>query len=115
MKSSGFDAFKKEFADEPATAQKLSDLTEMLAPSTVQAAAAQASGAFPVGDSVVLEGLQRARELNGQSAIVVAPTDEEGAQLQATGRLVVAVADSGDRIAVRSSNLRLATQSPFRD
>jgi len=69
--------------------------------------AEEAAKAGPaVGSAVVIQGLSGAKELNGQTAHVVAPTEAE-ADMVAEGRLILELAD-GERVALKPTNVKVA-------
>jgi hypothetical protein len=69
--------------------------------------AEEAAKAGPaVGSAVVIEGLSGAKELNGQTAHVAAPTDAE-ADMVAEGRVILELAD-GERVALKPTNIKVA-------
>lgn len=75
----------------------------------VAAAAAVAeseSEVLAAGTSVTIQGLQGAKELNGQTGEIVAPVESE-AEMVAEGRVIVQLAD-GERLALRPANVQAA-------
>lgn len=69
--------------------------------------AEEAAKAGPaVGSAVIIEGLSGAKELNGQTAHVAAPTEAE-ADMVAEGRVILELAD-GERVALKPTNLKVA-------
>lgn len=61
---------------------------------------------FKVGDEVIIKGLEKAPQLNGQKAMVVPPTPEEKKSLEGTDRLIVRLIETGEQYAVKPANLR---------
>lgn len=114
VEKNGFEALKKWEKNEVIMA-KFSRATGgpmgMAGMAGAGAPAAPAAPAFAPGAQVIIDGLQKAPELNGKKAMVVPPTAEEQKTLEGTDRLIVRLLDSGDQFAVRPANLQTITQA----